>query len=145
MPEEYTARIDPDTGLNDIQIEVMNRLFEGETIAQISRDLGLRSQTVSAWKKKKAWADAARKRTEENLEAHKMRLHSMTDKALDTVEKTMEGKANKTQFIAADSVLDRTLGRAKTEIEVDNRFTGVAEMDIDALAESLAKEIDEEE
>lgn len=145
MPEEYTARIDPDTGLNEIQLEVMNRMFEGQSIQQISRDMGLRSQTVSAWKKKKAWADAAQKRTEENAERHRLRLQSMTDKALDTVEDAMDGKANKTQFIAADSVLDRTLGKAKTEIEVDNRFTGVAEMDIDALAESLAKEIDEEE
>lgn len=128
--------VDPDTGLDERQLIAFERYMAGESLTEIAKDIGVRRQTIGEWKKSKAWRETDRKRTEENIEATWKSLMKITRKAIETVEKTIEGKANKTQFLAAESVLDRTIGRAKTSIEITNESEN--EYDLHKRAEELA-------
>ena len=129
-----TKTIDPDTGLDEIQLEVFERYMAGETLTAIAKDMGLRRETLSRWKNSKTWGEAAQKRTSENIDAVWKRLNKISNKAVDTIEKAIDGKVSKIQFVASESVLDRTLGKAATPIEIADK----SEYDLHKRAEEIA-------
>ena len=129
-----TKTIDPDTGLDEIQLEVFERYMAGETLTAIAKDMGLRRETLSRWKNSKTWGEAAQKRTQENIDAVWKRLNKISNKAVDTIEKAIDGKVSKIQFVASESVLDRTLGKAATPIEIADK----SEYDLHKRAEEIA-------
>ena len=131
---KFTSRVDPELGLNDIQMEVFERYKKGETFTKIANDLGLRRHTLSEWKKTKAWRDADQRRTQEKIDATWQKLYGYCDDAIEVVGKTIKGKASKTQFLASESVLDRCLGKAPTSIEIEDKTA----YDLHKRAEELA-------
>jgi transposase len=103
------TKINPKLLVARIERAVYMAYLDCATEAQISKALGIKSETVQDWKKRPEW-DAAVARLREHQQTLVLdRLALLTEKATDAIEESLESANPTVKLKAAQWLLDRGL------------------------------------
>lgn len=131
--------------LDERQLKVCELLSQGMPITEISKNVGVSRQTIYTWKEMEEFKAELDKLGQEYISSAQGRLKNAAKDAADMlIDLLKKGKYEKTRLAAAADILDRSLGKATTKIDINNNKADGKKVNDDIL-ENEFNEIDSNE